>query len=81
MIIAGVGETYLNMLTTLDMSHVHHKTLKKVEHEVGSGLEKCAGKSCSTFLLDERALNLKSTASPLVSSAVPTSSLSTSPVS
>ena len=77
MIHAGVGETYLNVLTFLDMSHVHHKTLKKVEHGVSSALEKCARRSCSTFLQDEHALTLKSTAS----SAVPTSSVSTSPVS
>ena len=51
MLHAGVDETHLNdILTSVDVPAVCHKTVKKVERQVGMGIESCAACSCEASL-------------------------------
>ena len=59
---AGIGETQLNnLLSTMNLHCIDHKSLKASEHEVGQVLEKHAEESAQKFLLEEaiECLNIK----------------------
>ena len=84
MIHAGVGETHLNnILSTIDIPPVSHKTLKKAEREIGRALEQTAKASCLTHLEKERQLTLNTSQPSMVSSlrSTPDSSLTSQPTS
>ena len=54
MLHAGLGETQLNnLLSTMNLHCIDHKSLKAREHEVGQVLEKHAEESEQKFLLEE----------------------------
>ena len=58
MINAGVGATHLNnMLASMNIPPIHHKSLKRWEREVGSHLESAAKRSCKEALIAERRLS------------------------
>lgn len=75
MLHAGVGETHLNdILTSLDVPAVCHKTVKKVERTVGKAMESCAARSCqATLALECRLTQEKSTSSDSASNVSPSS--------
>ena len=54
MIHAGIGETHVNnLLSTLNLPSIHHKTLKRKEIEVGKQIQDVARESCSKALFQE----------------------------
>ena len=43
MLHAGIGETHVNnLLTSMNVPPIHHKTLKRREREAGKGIETVA---------------------------------------
>ena len=60
MIDAGVGETHFNnILSTMNIPGMHHKTLKRHERSIGSVVESAAKKSCDISLMMERDATLR----------------------
>ena len=60
MLHAGIGETHINnLLTTMNLPHISHKSLKKRENEIGSVLELFAKGSADSALETEKELTQK----------------------
>ena len=57
MLHAGIGETHINnLLTTMNLPHISHTSLKKRENEIGSVLEMFAKGSADSALETEKEL-------------------------
>ncbi|XP_070577204.1 uncharacterized protein [Ptychodera flava] len=60
MITAGIGERHLNqMLSSISVPTIHHKTLKRKEREVGESILKVANQSCKQAISDEMCASKK----------------------
>ena len=54
MLHAGTGETHVNnLLTSMNVPPIHHKTLKRREREAGKGLETVTNRVMAKALLEE----------------------------
>ncbi|XP_070549492.1 uncharacterized protein [Ptychodera flava] len=60
MITAGIGERHLNqMLSSISVPTIHHKTSKRKEREVGESILKVANQSCKQATSDEMCASKK----------------------
>ena len=51
MLHAGLGERQVNqLLTSMNIRHIHHKSLKEMEREVGKNIETVANQSVEAAL-------------------------------
>ena len=57
MLHAGIGHTHLtNLLTTMNLPDISHRSLRQQEDEIGTVLESYAKRSADSALLEEKEL-------------------------